>query len=61
MVQFNVQQLKNIKKIGEGNFGQVTLTRLEHKPNVIFACKVSLTKYFIYMWINKFCIFFHRE
>ncbi|CAF1342505.1 unnamed protein product [Rotaria magnacalcarata] len=38
-IQFNVQQLKTIKKIGEGNFGIVTLTQLEHRPDVIFACK----------------------
>ncbi|CAF3376346.1 unnamed protein product, partial [Rotaria sp. Silwood2] len=38
-IEFNVKQLINLKKLGEGNFGFVTLTKLEHRPDVIFACK----------------------
>ncbi|CAF1539208.1 unnamed protein product [Rotaria sordida] len=38
-IQFNSKQLINITKLGEGNFASVFLTKLEHRPDVIFACK----------------------
>jgi hypothetical protein len=47
MIQFDVRQLKNINKLGEGNFAVVSLVQLEHKPNVIFACKVCLFYLFL--------------
>ncbi len=39
-IEFNVKQLKILSKLGEGNFGQVSLVQLENNPNVIFATKV---------------------
>ncbi|CAF2669529.1 unnamed protein product [Rotaria sp. Silwood2] len=38
-IEFNVQQLINVKKLGEGSFGFVSLTQLAHRPDVVFACK----------------------
>ncbi|CAF4009131.1 unnamed protein product, partial [Rotaria sp. Silwood1] len=35
----NVKQLINIKKLGEGSFAVVNLTKLEQRSDVIFACK----------------------
>ncbi len=40
-IEFNVKQLKFVKKLGEGSFGQVNLVQLENHSNVYFACKVS--------------------
>ncbi|CAF1059778.1 unnamed protein product [Rotaria sp. Silwood1] len=39
LIEFNVKQLINIKKLGEGSFAVVNLTKLEQRSDVIFACK----------------------
>ncbi|CAF4216255.1 unnamed protein product, partial [Rotaria sordida] len=38
-IEFSIKQLINIKYLGQGCFGSVILTQLEHRPDVIFACK----------------------